>query len=299
VNKYIPAQPEQPKFENDPVNEAALERTMKHAGALTPEQLRRVTVDVMAAIRTARGALAALEPMRKQLAKELPLFDLAPLDRMDDTCRALLVAHERYSNESARRSAELPKLEAQAIEVRKVALGDLEALAARGVISAADVSKIREGQGRDDLLLDLHAIDRLLTAAREAMGKKLWVSEEEQAYLRATATAFSDALLTADDSGKADRARVETRQRIFTLLVNDYDQLRRLATFALWNEGTSDTLVPSLFARADRGKSEQDNGPKPEPQPLSKPDALDGVAEAKGELGPTRMVPQDDPFARG
>lgn len=299
MNKYIPAQAERPTFETDPVNEAALERTMKRAAALTPEQLRRVTVDVMSAIRTARGAVVALQPMREQLAKELPLFDLSPLDSMDDTCRALLVAHERYSNESARRSAELPKLEAQAIEVRKVALGDLEALASRGIITAVDVSKIREGQGRDDLLLDLNAIDRLLTVAREAMGAKLWVSEEEQAYLRATATAFSDALLTADESDKADRRRVETRQRIFTLLVNDYDQLRRVATFALWNEGTVDTLVPSLFARSDRGKSEKETEGKPGPQPLSKPNALDAVAQPKAELEASRMVPQDDPFARG
>jgi hypothetical protein len=300
VNKYIPAQPEAPTFETDHRNDAAFDRTMVHASALTPEQLRRVTVDIFTAIRTARAGTAVVERMRELIAKQLPLFDLSPLDRMDDTCRALLVAHERYSNESARRAAELPRLEARSIEVRRIALGDLDALASRGVIAAADVAKIREGAGRDDLLMDLNAIDRLLTAAREALGDKLWVTVEEQAYLRATATAFSDALLSADESGKPERDRIETRVRVFTQLVNDYDQVRRLATFALWNEGTVESLVPSLFARgpAVKEESEKKGDAKPQPQPQSKPNALDAMPQPKLDLDPTRMVPQDDPFLR-
>ena len=206
MNNYIPTQSEKPKFEQDPRNEASFKRTMERACMLRPEQLRRVTVDVFAAIRTVRAGASAARKLREPPATALPLYDFLPLDQIEDTCRALLVAHERYVNESDETETEQPKHEAQAIEIRRIAIGDLTSLAARGVIPAEEVAKIRPRSNGDELLLDLNAIDRLLTIARQKLGERLWVTVEEQEYLRATATALSETVLVSTDDGKAARA---------------------------------------------------------------------------------------------
>lgn len=303
MNNYIPTQSEKPTFEQDPRNEASFKRTMGRACMLRPEQLRRVTVDVFAAIRTVRAGASAVQQIRERLAKELPLYDFLPLDQIEDTCRALLVAHERYINESDERATEQPKHEAQAIEIRRIAIGDLTSLAARGVIPAEEVAKIRPRSNRDELLLDLNAIDRLLTLARQKLGERLWVTVEEQEYLRATATALSETVLVSTDDGKAARARIDTRMRVFTQLVLDYDTIRRVGYFAFWPTEEADKLVPSIFARGERDKParEEDedgkDGPKPGPQPQSRTNAIDAMPQH--DLDPNGIAPQDDPYTNG
>jgi hypothetical protein len=57
----------------------------------------------------------------------------------------------------------------------------------------------------------------------------------------------------------------QQRQRMFTLFLNSYDQVRRAVTYLRWNEGDIDTVAPSLYAgRAARKKPDE---PAPAPTP--------------------------------
>jgi hypothetical protein len=72
---------------------------------------------------------------------------------------------------------------------------------------------------------------------------------------------LSDQLLSAVGAREQAPAVIaevaQQRQRVFTLLVNSYDQARRAINFLRWNEDDLETIAPSLYAgRTARKKSE-------------------------------------------
>lgn len=54
--------------------------------------------------------------------------------------------------------------------------------------------------------------------------------------------------LTIRQTGSARAAAAELRVRALSLLVREYEELRRMVTYVRWFEGDADTFVPSLYA---------------------------------------------------
>ena len=51
---------------------------------------------------------------------------------------------------------------------------------------------------------------------------------------------------------------VDTKRRIFTLLVRAYDQARRIFTFVRWNQGDVDRFAPSLYVKRTPARRRKD-----------------------------------------
>ena len=155
------------ELEHTPVTRSAFERRMTAAMALADDALLRVTVDVGAAVTTARATARRVDALREQIAKHLPLFPLSLIAEFDQTIDALVHAQATYVSDVSKddRLKALPKLVDECARVRAIALADLESLVLRDIIDAAAVEAIKDGSGRDDLAMDLVSIDAAFTRA--------------------------------------------------------------------------------------------------------------------------------------
>lgn len=274
---------------------ASLERVAPHAYALTAAQLRALNVDATEVTRLARSSLPYAAQAKALAKAQLPLLDWAPIDRIADVCSALTLAHEACTNQRSVPVVSVTDIEKKAIVLRADRAADLEPLVSRNLLSRAELDALRSGTGREDLLSDLRAIERSLARAAEVFGARFWVSADQFAELAETIRALDGALQAARSPESEESDWSELRTRLFSLLALDYEQLRRAATFLLWGqEGAVEKCVPSLFLRADRGRSGEKR--KPEPQPQSRTDASD--ATPQHDIDPNGIVPQDDPFAQ-
>ena len=75
---------------------AAFERVKAELFALRAEELQQVSLDITAAFATVMGVLPEVRALRDRLVKELPAFDIAPFDKLEDYALALAFAQSKY-----------------------------------------------------------------------------------------------------------------------------------------------------------------------------------------------------------
>ena len=80
---------------------AAFEEVAPEAAALAPERVLRVNLDVPKATGTVRTKLPGLLELRSEIAKHMPLFGLARLERLGTYALALLYANGGHLAASA------------------------------------------------------------------------------------------------------------------------------------------------------------------------------------------------------
>ncbi len=275
---------------------AALERVTPRALALPPEAVLRINTGIAAALLRARRALPAIVALRQQMAR-LVDFDVARLDAFDDTTNALYELDVR--RQAASDAESLPKLTDECIALRNRAFIDAEPLVHRGFIDPAEIEAIKDGQGRDDLARDLTRYANIFESVKKNPAAVTAVTDEEIAHMRDRAAALRAAIETPSDATPAQREAQELRQRVYSLFVTDYDQLRRAVTYLRWDHGDADAIAPTLFFKRrssaakpeekDSEPSEEDRKPEPEPVPAPEP---------AHDTDPSRPVPQDDPYGR-
>jgi hypothetical protein len=275
------------------VTRAAYERVLPRAKALPVQSIQRPNVNVPGSILRARRALPRILALRSEIAR-LPFFELRALDGFDDTSNALLfVEVNREARQRAQR-VNVSELVEDCTRVRSVVLLDLQPLVGRGFIDAAHLEAIKDGAGHEDLSRDVLSLAGLAESAKQNPRVVTAITDDEIAYMKHRANALRAALESDDDSMREAR---ELRQRLYSLFMSDYDQLRRAVTYIRWNDGDADTIAPSLFIKR-RGR-EESNAPSDDP---TKPNALRGnepAPEPVFETDPTHPVPQNDPFGRG
>lgn len=273
----------------------AFERLSEQIRAVPEEGLVPINIDIPTAVAIALGVLPRLRASRERLLT-LADFDLQRFDHLEDYALALGHAHGAYM------SAFLPprSLEELGIEgttVRDVLLSDAAALVKRGLVEGARLSEIGKRTGYRNIAFDLLATVSVFRERWPAIHSKTAVSlgELEQAEV------LADRLITT--VGERDQAPVglpavaADRQRIFTLFVNAYDEVRRAFTYLRWYEGDVDEFAPSLYAgkrrrrdgaEADTEKDADDAhssdvrpttpGPAPAPGPGSHPATIPAAA---------------------
>ncbi|MFO0561316.1 MAG: hypothetical protein U0269_25080 [Polyangiales bacterium] len=284
-SSLVPA-PFTPSFERNAVTQAAFDRVLPRATALAATELLRVTIDVPSAITAARAATRRAQTMSAEIAM-LPGVPHNLLELIDETSTALVHAQSLYAVQSPEEN-NFAELVRECERLRGALLLDLAALVSRNAVDAVTVERIKDGSGFNDLAQDLVDIDVAITAARNKLGERLWITTDEQAYFRGRASALREANERRARNDLGDRQRIETRQRVYTLFVREYDQLRRAISFLRWNHGDADTIAPSLFTKGRRARLDEEPAPPVDNKP----------ARPVIDTDPTRPVPQDDPFAK-
>lgn len=101
-----------------------------------------------------------------------------------------------------------------------------------------------------------------------------------------------NALGTREQSPLVTAEVTQLRQRVFTLFVNAWDQVRRAVSYLRWNDDDVDDIVPSLYAGRTRRKTDAPPAP-PEPP------AAEGGAATKTAVGGTTIAAAATSTAEG
>ncbi len=232
--------------------EKAFAEVKAELAALPPDEVRRVTVDVPFAVTLALGAVPRLAALRPAIVKALPLHPIETLDRLETYAFAAYYAH-LLTLPAAKSEPERAKLLDEARSLRGALLLGAEALAARSLVDAALVEKVRSGSGHVDMAGDLIALGSLLGGAWGAIHDKTAITLEEVQRAGALGALLLVAL-SEDAQAAAASDSGEDRARAFTLLFRAYDECRRAVAYLRYHEGDVDQITPSLFTREGRAK---------------------------------------------
>ncbi|MEJ7735682.1 MAG: hypothetical protein WKG00_41650 [Polyangiaceae bacterium] len=231
-----------------------------------------VCVDIPTATAALLGALPRVLSLREAMRTELPSFEVAALDRLEDYARALQHLHALCAA-SADGAAGTAADALEAETLRDDLLVAAEALARRGLVDRARLIALRSRPGRripGRDLADLVAIFRERWAALE--GKTAIESADLD---RAEALALEHPpRRTARPARDRHEARLaaqrllDRRTRCFALLVRAHDECRHALAWVRRAHGDANELLPGLHAGGGRRRSTQSRPPlKAEPEP--------------------------------
>jgi hypothetical protein len=230
---------------------AALDKVRPAALALDHDKLIAVNLDVSM---VASLAVAVSQRMAKQREyfKSLPDFDMEAFDLLETSGQALELAHTDYRYSIAPPDA-LAAMVGRASELRGILQHGGEALADGGLISKEQAATMRGGTSYRDIATAMNGWVRVLLAAD-------WPAIKQRSML-------TDAMLTEAHSlaeqilgltGQHDLTPeriaevADIRQRVFTLVVQRYDEVRRGASYMRWHQDDVDSYVPSLYSFGQR-----------------------------------------------
>src|SRR3954465_13047926 len=100
---------------------AVFERVKGDLAALKPDELLAVSLDLSQAVATVLGVLPELKAMREQIVKELPTFDIAQFDKLEDYALALSFTNASFLS-ATQPPDDLPALSNEASKVREMLL---------------------------------------------------------------------------------------------------------------------------------------------------------------------------------
>jgi hypothetical protein len=237
----------------------ALERVRPEMQALAEKELKLINLDPLASVCVARGALPRLMEMRDALSREFQSFDIVNLDRLELYAFALTQAQIRCQSVS-RRSGSTKRLERLAQPMREQLLAEIQVLILRGLVSPSRLTRLRGRKGCRNLANDLLLLTAILRDVLPGIVGKTAVTRDELDAAESLGNELVAALGGKQQLSREAAAAADDRQRVFTLFVRAYGQVRRAVTFVRWDEGDVDRIAPSLFAKNKTAK----RGRKPE-----------------------------------
>ncbi len=270
-----------------------------------PNELVTVNLDIPTSVFTVLGVEPKIEHHRVEIADQLPKFDLSKVDKVGTYARATGFAHGQYL--AASKPIEpIADLAAELTTVRELLVSDVVALANRKLLDGERLKLLQGPSGFKGLTFDVIQVVSMMRDHWSEIEGKTAVSMQELEHAEQLAERLATAVGLRDQGPGAVTAASETRQRAFSLLVNAYDQLRRVLTFLRWTEDDIDQIAPSLYA--GRGTSRKKTAPAPDPAPVPDNGTV-APANAAGAPAPAPAngthpvispgLPGNDPFGRG
>jgi hypothetical protein len=233
----------------------AYQRALPVAQALGEGDLVPLNIDLPTAVTTAIGSLGRLGTLRARIVQELPGFEIGHLDQLETYTLAAAHAHAVYLAASAP-PEELTALAEQGAALRDTLYSDAVALAKRGIIPGERLSDFKANVGFKNLAFDLLGLATLLRQSWQQIASRtaLVAAELEQAE------ALGEKLVAAVGAREQARGLVaegaQQRQRVFSLFVRSYNQVRRAISYLRWDEGDLERIAPSLYGGRKRRKVE-------------------------------------------
>lgn len=222
-------------------SEEAYQRFLPEAEQLDPKVVVPLRGDVLLAHTNIETGLAALAPHEAQLAEELPKVKFAKLKVLPELALAVAFANTQHDAVAA---SQVQDLLARASPVRTLLLGTAEALALAKLLPAKDVQKIREGVGKFDMASDCVALAALFRQNAATIKGKHAVSAKDIAEAADVGTQLLAVLKPKGaKASKVSSASVDKRDRLWTLLVQGFRDLRR-AGMNIWVDEVNDHVPP-------------------------------------------------------
>jgi hypothetical protein len=231
-----------------------------------------VCVDIPTATAALLAALPRVLSLREAMVAELPGFEVAALDRLEDYARALQHLHA-LCNSAADADAGTSAEVSEAETLRDDLLVAAEALARRGLVDRARLTALRSRPGRRVANPDLGELVAIFRERWATLEGKTAIerADLERAEALATNHAQRRPALPPRDRREAKLAAqrlIDRRARCFALLVRAHDECRHALAWVRRAHGDANELLPGLHARGGRKGPVRSRPPlKAEPEP--------------------------------
>ncbi len=228
---------------------------------------RRRRIDVIDASESVARALANIDDeLRAQLVSEYGERASTILDGLETTARAARQAEAALGTKEE--SADVAAVRDEVMAMFERLYTDASSLALRGLLPKERLAAQRDLKSYQGTLQSLVWIIEVF--------RDVWPSVQDETPVKLADLAAADALATrmADTIAKRSlgtlrASAAETRVRAISLLIREYEELRRMVIFVRWFDGDQDRIVPSLYAgRGGRGKKDE---PMDDDVPVSGP----------------------------
>ncbi|MEO6602057.1 MAG: hypothetical protein ABIQ16_19410 [Polyangiaceae bacterium] len=253
----------------------AYERVKAELAALKVEELIAVNLDIVAAVSTVLGVFPEMKALRERMA-ELPGFDLAAFDKLEDYALALSFAQASYLS-ATRPADDLDALSLEADQLKERLLADAKALALRGLVDGAQLAHLRGGNGNKNLAVDLQILSHVLQEAWPRIQGKSPSSAEDLQLAGRMATRLMRIRGLREQAPALTAAATDARLRAFTKLLHVYGDARSAVAYLRRRRGDADSIVPSLYPGRPRRRA-------------ANPDAEAPPATTSGDASPAHSA---------
>ncbi len=220
------------------------------------------------------GVVPKLASLREQVATHLPTFDLSNFDNIGRFAVALIYANARYHSVTSPPAA-LPELHEKVITLRNLFYADATALNKHGILPGDCVPKMRFGNGYKNAAGDLAILVTVFKDNWPKIAGKIPIDEVTLAEAEIAARQLLEAAGAKAQPPEVIAEATEIRAKIYTCLVNCYDQWRRALGYLRWEHDDLDAFAPSLYT--GRGGSARKQT-EPEPANPATPEAVESAA---------------------
>ncbi|NUP12094.1 MAG: hypothetical protein HOW73_39110 [Polyangiaceae bacterium] len=263
----------------------SLDEVRPELPSLLKDDLLQPNLDPQAAVTTVLGCVPKILVYRGQVLEELPRFEIRHLDRLETYALALGSADAHYHAASTP-SEPVQELAEQLIKIRDLLLSDITALANRNMLNGDRLKGLNGTQGYRNVAFDVLALCAMLRENWTTVAGKTGVQVAELD----SAEQHADRLVTAvgrrEQGQTAVTEAADTRQRVFTLFIRSYEEVRRAITYLRWHEDDVDRIAPSLYAnRGSRRKTDIEPEPAA-PSPAVSPATPAAPAPAAPPVAP-------------
>jgi hypothetical protein len=234
-------------------------------GDLSDHDARDTHLDVPTAVTTILGVLPEVKALRDRISKELPAFDLAAFDKLEDYALALSSAQTNFLT-ATQPPDDLQALSTEASTLHDRLLADAQALSRHNLVDGNQLAQLRGGNGYKNLAQDLQILSKVMQESwTQIQGKTPTVAEDLK-----TANQMSTRLMRIvglrEQSPALLASASEARMRAFTKFTQVYEDTRRAVGYLRAPQGDADSIAPTLYpGRPKRRGSAEPQPPTPQP----------------------------------
>ena len=225
---------------------AALEARRERLAAMSEEQIaRRLRLDVATTCTLAVTAVQNVAELRGELVAQFGENAAQLLDGLEVTARAARQADVEH--EGRDEGVELAQLHKELVAMHERLLADADSLAVRGFLSRERIAGFRDARSYQGALRSVVGLVSVLREQWSSLASRTPITAADLAAADDAALRF-EAALAKGPQANGRVAALETRTRALSLLVHEYEQLRRMVGFLRYFENDADRYVPSLYA---------------------------------------------------
>ena len=247
---------------NEAVASEAYERVQADLATLKPDEFMQVNLDITPAVTTILGVLPEIKALRERIVKELPSFDLASFDKLEDYALALSATHTAVLTATERQS-DLLALATEAGDMRERLAGDTKALAVHKLVDPAQLAQLKGGTGYKSLAQDLQVLSKVMLDNWPQIQGKCATTAEDLKLANQMSTRLMRVVGLREQGPAVLAAATEARLRAFTRLIDVYEDARRAVNYLRAPEGDADSIAPALHP----GRPRRRPGDAPAPTP--------------------------------
>ncbi len=249
---------------------ASLEAKKEAIAALPDDQVRAVRHDIPTIASVVIGSLPELDTLRAAILAQAGPGYLAILGGIEKTVEAMQEAHVRFL--MVEKSPSFSDLSERALALREMLYFDARSAVARGKMPAAAIANLRGNVGHKNQAQDLLMLANAHHDHRAALLGATAVTEADIIEAKELAARLIKEPGEREQSPSASPS-AELRTRAYSLVLAEWDELRRAVRFVRWHEGDWEQYAPSLWSgRGRRAGEEPTNEPTPiEPEEPNTP----------------------------